>query len=158
MSTPTVNAYYNPSINEIVFPAGIMQPPFFDATADDAANYGGIGAIIGHELTHGFDDQGSQFDGDGNMKDWWTEEDKKQLVLNIPTIYRAEEIYICPNSNSSSTGSIGGGRQMGIGRSLRRRKLICRTRIHRCIRDQGRRQRTLWRPSCGVSGRNVRQE
>lgn len=77
MSTPTVNAYYNPSINEIVFPAGIMQPPFFDPNADDAANYGGIGAIIGHELTHGFDDQGSQFDGDGNLKNWWTAKDKE---------------------------------------------------------------------------------
>jgi putative endopeptidase len=79
MSTPTVNAYYNPSINEIVFPAGIMQPPFFDINADDAANYGGIGAIIGHELTHGFDDQGSQFDGDGNMVNWWSKQDSIQF-------------------------------------------------------------------------------
>ncbi|MCC6720674.1 MAG: M13 family metallopeptidase [Bacteroidia bacterium] len=77
MTTPTVNAYYNPSINEIVFPAGIMQAPFFDPNADDAANYGGIGAIIGHELTHGFDDQGCQFDGEGNLVNWWTEKDKQ---------------------------------------------------------------------------------
>ena len=94
MSTPTVNAYYNPSINEIVFPAGIMQPPFFDATADDAANYGGIGAIIGHELTHGFDDQGSQFDGDGNMKDWWTEEDKKQFKARTGLLVKQFSSYV----------------------------------------------------------------
>ena len=76
MTPPTVNAYYSPSGNEIVFPAGILQPPFFDAQADDASNYGGIGAVIGHEMTHGFDDQGRQFDGDGNLKDWWTTADK----------------------------------------------------------------------------------
>jgi putative endopeptidase len=75
MSPPTVNAYYNPSINEIVFPAGIMQPPFFDPQADDAVNYARIGAVIGHEITHGFDDQGSQFDAEGNLKNWWTKED-----------------------------------------------------------------------------------
>lgn len=77
VSTPTVDAYYNPNFNEIVFPAGILQPPFFDPTADDATNYGGVGAIIGHELTHGFDDQGRQFDAEGNLKDWWTAEDQK---------------------------------------------------------------------------------
>ncbi|HEY0897375.1 MAG TPA: M13 family metallopeptidase [Sphingobacteriaceae bacterium] len=75
MTPPTVNAYYNPSFNEIVFPAGILQFPFFDANADDAINYGAIGAVIGHEMTHGFDDQGSQYDKDGNLKDWWTKED-----------------------------------------------------------------------------------
>ncbi|MBA2431058.1 MAG: M13 family peptidase [Chthoniobacterales bacterium] len=74
MSPPTVNAYYNPTMNEIVFPAGILQPPFFDANADDAMNYGGIGAVIGHELTHGFDDQGRQYDAEGNLRDWWTKE------------------------------------------------------------------------------------
>ena len=79
MSAPTVNAYYNPSVNEIVFPAGILQPPFFDAQADDASNYGAIGAVIGHEMTHGFDDQGRQFDADGNLKDWWTAADKKNF-------------------------------------------------------------------------------
>ena len=75
MSTPTVNAYYNPVLNEIVFPAGILQFPFFDANADDAVNYGGIGAVIGHEISHGFDDSGSQYDKDGNLKNWWTPED-----------------------------------------------------------------------------------
>jgi predicted metalloendopeptidase len=74
MTPPTVNAYYNPNMNEIVFPAGILQPPFFSATADDAINYGGIGAVIAHEITHGFDDQGRQFDAEGNLRDWWTPE------------------------------------------------------------------------------------
>ncbi|MFL5484496.1 MAG: M13 family metallopeptidase [Gemmatimonadaceae bacterium] len=71
MTPPTVNAYYNPSMNEIVFPAGILQPPFFDPNADDAVNYGGMGAVIGHEMTHGFDDQGAQFDAQGNLRNWW---------------------------------------------------------------------------------------
>jgi putative endopeptidase len=72
MTPPTVNAYYDPNMNEIVFPAGILQPPFFDAKADDAVNYGGIGMVIGHEMTHGFDDQGRQYDGKGNLADWWS--------------------------------------------------------------------------------------
>lgn len=76
MSPQTVNAYYNPAYNEIVFPAAILQPPFYDYKADAAVNFGGIGAVIGHEMTHGFDDSGSQFDGDGNLKDWWSPEDK----------------------------------------------------------------------------------
>ena len=79
MTPPMVNAYYSPNGNEIVFPAGILQPPFFDANADDASNYGGIGAVIGHEMTHGFDDSGRQFDGNGNLKDWWTASDKKNF-------------------------------------------------------------------------------
>jgi putative endopeptidase len=79
MSAPTVDAYYNPTYNEIVFPAGILQPPFFDKSADDAVNYGRVGAIIGHEITHGFDDQGSQFDAEGNLKMWWTPEDRKRF-------------------------------------------------------------------------------
>ena len=79
MSVPTNNAYYNPTLNEIVFPAGILQPPFFDAAADDAVNYGEIGATIGHEISHGFDDQGSKYDGTGTLKDWWTAEDRKNF-------------------------------------------------------------------------------
>jgi putative endopeptidase len=75
MTPPTVNAYYNPTMNEIVFPAGILQPPFYDPNADDAVNYGGMGAVIGHEMTHGFDDQGRQFDAQGNLRDWWTTQD-----------------------------------------------------------------------------------
>ena len=79
MNPQTVNAYYNPVWNEIVFPAAILQPPFFNVEADDAVNYGGIGAVIGHEIGHGFDDQGRQFDGDGNLRDWWTEADAERF-------------------------------------------------------------------------------
>src|ERR1035438_2822251 len=76
---PTVDAYYNPSMNDINFPAGILQSPFFDPNSPEAANYGHIGAIVGHELTHGFDDQGRKFDGKGNLAEWWTAEDAKQF-------------------------------------------------------------------------------
>lgn len=79
MTPQTVNAYYNPGMNEIVFPAAILQPPFFDLTADDAVNYGAIGAVIGHEIGHGFDDQGSRYDGDGNLTDWWTDADRAEF-------------------------------------------------------------------------------
>ncbi|WP_406239086.1 M13 family metallopeptidase [Nocardia sp. NBC_01009] len=79
MTPQMVNAYYNPGMNEIVFPAAILQPPFFDMHADDAANYGGIGAVIGHEIGHGFDDQGAKYDGDGNMIDWWTDDDRTEF-------------------------------------------------------------------------------
>ena len=79
MTPPTVNAYYNPLENNVNFPAGILQPPFYDQKADDAVNFGGIGMVIGHELTHGFDDEGSQFDPDGNLKNWWTPKDKEQF-------------------------------------------------------------------------------
>ncbi|MCA0336472.1 MAG: peptidase M13 [Actinobacteria bacterium] len=80
MTPQTVNAYYNPGLNEIVFPAAILQPPFFDVDADDAVNYGGIGAVIGHEIGHGFDDQGSQYDGAGNLRNWWTDEDRARFT------------------------------------------------------------------------------
>jgi putative endopeptidase len=79
MTPPTVNAYYTQSFNSIFFPAAILQPPFFDPNADDAVNYGGIGAVIGHEISHGFDDQGSKYDGDGNLISWWTDEDRKNF-------------------------------------------------------------------------------
>ena len=79
MTPQTVNAYYNPGMNEIVFPAAILRPPFFDLEADDAVNYGAIGAVIGHEIGHGFDDQGSKYDGDGNMVDWWTDADRAEF-------------------------------------------------------------------------------
>jgi putative endopeptidase len=77
MTPETVNAYFNPLQNEIVFPAGILQPPFFDLELDDAVNYGAIGVVIGHEMTHGYDDQGRKYDADGNLNDWWTEADAK---------------------------------------------------------------------------------
>ena len=79
MTPPTVNAYYNPQENNINFPAGILQPPFYDPKVDDAVNFGAIGAVIGHELTHGFDDQGSQFDAQGNLRNWWTPKDREQF-------------------------------------------------------------------------------
>jgi putative endopeptidase len=79
MTPQTVNAYYNPTLNEIVFPAAILQPPFFDLEADDAVNYGAIGAVIGHEIGHGFDDSGSTFDGDGELRNWWTDDDRAEF-------------------------------------------------------------------------------
>ncbi len=79
MTPQTVNAYYNPNLNEIVFPAAILQPPFFDPNADPAVNYGGIGAVIGHEIGHGFDDQGSKFDGKGVLRGWWTDADRSRF-------------------------------------------------------------------------------
>ena len=86
MTPPTVNAYYNPSQNEIVFPAGILQPPFFDKNMDDAVNFGGIGLVIGHELTHGFDDQGRKFDPEGNLRDWWTADDGKEFEKRVSCV------------------------------------------------------------------------
>ena len=86
MSPPTVNAYFDPTANNINFPAGILQPPFFDFTLDDAVNYGGIGAVIGHEITHGFDDQGAHYDGDGNLSEWWTEADAKEFKARAQKI------------------------------------------------------------------------
>ena len=80
MTPQTVNAYYDPSKNEIVFPAAILEPPMFDMAADDAENFGAIGAIIGHEISHGFDDQGSHYDGDGKLRDWWTAKDRKAFA------------------------------------------------------------------------------
>ena len=79
MTPPTVNAYYQSSNNDINFPAGILQPPFFDNSKDPAVNFGAIGVVIGHEMTHGFDDQGSKYDGKGNVKNWWTPADRKQF-------------------------------------------------------------------------------
>ncbi len=94
MTPQTVNAYYNPQNNEIVFPAGILQPPFFDPKADDAINYGGIGAVIGHEMTHGFDDEGRQYDAQGNMKDWWTKQDEEKFDNRAERIINQFDSYI----------------------------------------------------------------
>lgn len=93
MTPQTVNAYYNPAMNEIVFPAAILQPPFFNFEADDAVNYGGIGAVIGHEISHGFDDQGSQYDGDGNLRDWWSKDDHLQFDLKTERLIAQYERY-----------------------------------------------------------------
>jgi len=93
MTPQTVNAYYNPSLNEIVFPAAILQPPFFDMAADDASNYGAIGAVIGHEISHGFDDQGSQFDGDGVLCNWWTDADRQAFDAVTTRLVAQYESY-----------------------------------------------------------------
>ena len=86
MTPQTINAYYDPSMNEVVFPAAFLQPPFFNADADDAVNYGAIGAIIGHEISHGFDDQGSQYDGRGNLRDWWTKDDRERFAAKTKAL------------------------------------------------------------------------
>ncbi len=88
MTPPTVNAYYSPPENNINFPAGILQPPFYNAKAGDAVNYGAIGVVIGHELTHGFDDQGRRYDGSGNLRDWWTAEDAKNFVTRADCVVK----------------------------------------------------------------------
>jgi putative endopeptidase len=93
MTAPTVNAYYNPSVNEIVFPAGILQPPAFDPGADDAFNYGSAGATIGHEISHGFDDQGSQYDSDGNLRDWWTPEDHAKFKAKTEILIKEYDAF-----------------------------------------------------------------
>jgi len=116
MTPQTVNAYYNPTLNEIVFPAAILQPPFFDLNADDAVNYGGIGAVIGHEIGHGFDDQGSAFDGDGVMKNWWTDADLKAFKAKtaaLETQYNGFKAFPDLNVNGAFTlgeniGDLGG--------------------------------------------------
>ena len=93
MTAPTVNAYYNPVNNEIVFPAGILQFPFFDPNADDAVNYGGIGAVIGHEISHGFDDSGSQYDKDGTLRNWWTDEDRSKFKVKATALQEQFDAY-----------------------------------------------------------------
>ncbi|MGW0040250.1 M13 family metallopeptidase [Rhodococcus sp. NPDC003348] len=110
MTPQTVNAYYNPGMNEIVFPAAILQPPFFDAEADDAANYGGIGAVIGHEIGHGFDDQGAKYDGDGNMIDWWTDDDRTEFGKRTKALieqYNAFEPKALPGHTVNGEFTIG---------------------------------------------------
>ncbi|HLS03872.1 MAG TPA: M13-type metalloendopeptidase [Actinomycetales bacterium] len=110
MTPQTVNAYYNPGMNEIVFPAAILQPPFFDADAEDAINYGGIGAVIGHEIGHGFDDQGSKYDGDGALRDWWTDEDRAAFEERTKALiaqYDALEPAQLPGENVNGALTIG---------------------------------------------------
>lgn len=108
MTPQTVNAYYNPTTNEICFPAGILQYPFFDMEADDAFNYGAIGVVIGHEMTHGFDDQGRQYDKDGNLKDWWTEEDAKNFEerANVMVAF-FDSIEVAPGVHANGRMTLG---------------------------------------------------
>ncbi|YCH14841.1 peptidase M13 [Arthrobacter sp. D1-17] len=110
MTPQTVNAYYHPMLNEIVFPAAILQPPFFTADADDAVNYGGIGAVIGHEIGHGFDDQGSQFDGSGELRNWWTEDDRKAfeaLTGRLVEQFNALSPYAAPGHTVNGRLTLG---------------------------------------------------
>ena len=93
MTPPTNNAYYEPTLNEMCFPAGILQPPFFDEKADDATNYGAIGATMGHELTHGFDDQGRQYDSQGNLKNWWTDDDAKGFQARAERVAKQYDAF-----------------------------------------------------------------
>ncbi len=111
LTPPTVNAYYNPTFNEIVFPAGILQFPFFDKNADDAINYGAIGAVIGHEMTHGFDDQGRQYDKDGNLKDWWTKEDADKFKAKAQVMIEQYNKFTVLN-NVHVNGSLTQGENM----------------------------------------------
>jgi putative endopeptidase len=98
MTPPTVNARYSPNLNDVLFPAGILQPPFYDPEADDAVNYGGIGAVIGHEMTHGFDDQGRQFDAKGNLRDWWTADDASKYKAQVDRIIAQYDGYTVADS------------------------------------------------------------
>lgn len=108
MTPQTVNAYYNPTMNEIVFPAAILQPPFFNMAADDAVNYGGIGAVIGHEMGHGFDDQGAKYDGDGNMRDWWTESDLKAFQEKTKALVEQyNNFYVFPDLHVNGELTLG---------------------------------------------------
>ncbi len=108
MTPQTVNAYYNPTTNEICFPAGILQPPFFDMNADDAFNYGAIGVVIGHEMTHGFDDEGSQYDKDGNLRQWWSPEDRERFEQRI-AVMRAfhDSIEVLPGLHANGSLTLG---------------------------------------------------
>lgn len=108
MSPQTVNAYYNPTTNEICFPAGILQAPFFDPEADDAVNYGAIGVVIGHEMTHGFDDQGRQFDKDGNFSDWWTAADAEAFnALADKLVAQFDSIEVAPGTKANGRLTLG---------------------------------------------------
>jgi putative endopeptidase len=112
MTPMTVNAYYNPPMNEIVFPAAILQPPFFNMVADDAVNYGGIGAVIGHEISHGFDDQGSQSDGDGVLRNWWTDEDLEAFQARTTVLGGQYDGY-CPFDDACVQGAFTMGENIG---------------------------------------------
>lgn len=108
MTPQTINAYYNPTTNEICFPAGILQPPFFNAEADDACNYGAIGVVIGHEMTHGFDDQGAQYDKNGNFNDWWTKEDKADFEKRTAVMSNFfDNIKVLPDLNANGKLTLG---------------------------------------------------
>jgi putative endopeptidase len=119
MTPQTINAYYNPGFNEIVFPAAILQYPFFDAERDAAANYGAIGAVIGHEIGHGFDDQGSRFDGDGRLTDWWTEadraafEERTKALIDQYDVLVPEQLEVSGDGEHRVNGALTIGENIG---------------------------------------------
>src|SRR5699024_9692556 len=154
----TVNAYYNPGRNEIVFPAAILEPPFFDADADDAVNFGGIGAVIGHEIGHGFDDQGSKYDGDGNLSSWWTAADRQAFDARAADGQRLPpprpQPARLPRGHPGTALLRRGGRRRG---ELRRDRRGDRPRDRARLRRPGlevrrRRQPVLLVDSCGPRG------
>jgi putative endopeptidase len=112
MTPQTVNAYYNPGMNEIVFPAAILRPPFFDPDADDAVNYGGIGAVIGHEIGHGFDDQGSKYDGNGLLENWWTESDRTEFEKRTSALVAQYDGFV-PRQLEPDGPHVNGGLTIG---------------------------------------------
>ena len=112
MTPQTVNAYYSPVLNVIVFPAAILQPPFFNLEAEDAVNYGGIGAVIGHEIGHGLDDSGSKFDGDGAIRNWWTDEDAAQFEVRTNSLIAQYEDF-CPFDDLCTNGEFTLGENIG---------------------------------------------
>ena len=132
MSPQTVNAYYNPTTNEICFPAGILQPPFFDPEADDAINYGAIGVVIGHEMTHGFDDQGRQFDKDGNLSDWWTAADAKAFTALADSLAaQFDRIEVAPGVHANGRFTL--GENIADQGGLR----VSHTAYHNSLKDAG---------------------
>ena len=112
MNPQTVNAYYNPPLNQIVFPAAILQPPFFNMEADDAVNYGAIGAVIGHEIGHGFDDKGSTFDGDGVLRNWWTDEDRAEFEKRTGALIAQYDAFM-PFEDLAVNGEFTQGENIG---------------------------------------------
>jgi predicted metalloendopeptidase len=160
MSPQTVNAYYNPYYNEIVFPAAILQPPFYDYKADAAVNYGGIGAVIGHEISHGFDDSGSRFDAEGNLNNWWTDEDLKQfealgkdLADQYSNIEVLDSVYINGEFTlGENIGDLGGvnaaydGLQIHLKEHGNPGKIDGFTPEQRFFLSWA----TVWRPKCGM--------
>ena len=138
MSPQTVNAYYNPTTNEICFPAAILQPPFYNSTADDAVNYGAIGVVIGHEMTHGFDDQGRQFDKDGNMNNWWTEEDAAAFKARTDILVEQfNKIVVLPAKDSQPAVMADGALSLGENIADQGGLRVAYTAFQNSLKDKG---------------------
>ena len=138
MSPQTVNAYYNPTTNEICFPAAILQPPFYNSTADDAVNYGAIGVVIGHEMTHGFDDQGRQFDKDGNMNNWWTEEDAAAFKARTDILVEQfNKIVVLPEKDGQPAVMADGALSLGENIADQGGLRVAYTAFQNSLKDKG---------------------